>query len=59
MNITTQQNHQQGHVMAENGWSQQDIISFCRRLSIPATVARQFIQGYKRQQGMGSTQQAH
>lgn len=50
MNNTTQQNHQQGYVMAQNGWSAQDIISFCRRLNIPASVAKQFMQGYKKQQ---------
>ena len=55
MDSTAQQNHQQGYVMAQNGWSAQDIISFCKRLNIPAPAARQFIQGYKKQRKLPPT----
>lgn len=43
---TQQANHQQGAVMALNGWSIEDIQTFSLKLNIPHNVTEQMIDGY-------------
>lgn len=41
-----QDNHQQGAVMALNGWSIEDIQTFSAKLKMPQDVTEQMIKGY-------------